>query len=316
MEKLTEFGFHVTVFTPTYNRAYMLHNLYDSLKRQTRYDFEWLIVDDGSTDNTEEVVAKWLKEKLPFPVRYYKKENGGKHRAINFALTRANGELFFIVDSDDYLSDTAIETIVHIYGTLPLNSVTKYAGIAGCKGYYNGEMIGSSFKGEFLDCLSVNREKFGISGDKAEIFITSVLREYPFPEFEGENFVTEAVVWDKMSLDGYYLRYFNDVIYLCEYLEDGLTRQGLELYYKNPQGYGYYLRQSRKAGKFEKNVQLYFDVECYLHWKNQIELQKIAEMIDTKPSTLIWQVNIYRLRKYGSKCKQFILNILKRGCKL
>lgn len=313
MDNLGEYKYSVTVFTPTYNRAYTLCKLYDSLKRQTRYDFEWLIVDDGSIDDTERIIGQWLKEDLPFSIQYYKKENGGKHRAINYALNKARGELFFVVDSDDFLSDIAIETIVQIYNTLPLKSGVKYAGIAGGKGYYNGKMVGTSFEGKYLDCLSVERAKYGISGDKAEVFITSVLQEYPFPEFKGEKFVTEAAVWDRLSLDGYYLRYFNEIIYLCEYLEDGLTQQGLDLYYKNPQGYGYYLRQSRNAKKFERGVQAYFDVECYLHWREQMNLQEIAELIGTKSSTLMWQIIIYQLRNTGSKCKQCVLKMLKRG---
>lgn len=307
---------YITIFTPTFNRAYILERLYNSLKKQINYSFEWLIVDDGSTDNTQELVANWLKEDLLFPICYYKKENGGKHRAINFALKRARGDLFFIVDSDDYLAETAVETIIQTYNTLPLKAIKKYVGVAGCKGYYNGNIVGTTFKGDYIDCLSVEREKYGISGDKAEVFLTRVLKEYPFPEFEGENFVTEATVWDRMALDGYYLRYFNDIIYLCEYLEDGLTQQGLDLYYNNPQGYGYYLRQCRKANKFEKNVQLYYDVECYFHWKNQRNIKEIADLIGTNPGVLIGQVMIYKLREYGSRCKKNVLKVMKRGGKV
>lgn len=304
---------YITIFTPTFNRAHTLERLYNSLKKQSDYNFEWLIVDDGSTDNTYELVANWLEENLPFPIFYYKKENGGKHRAINYALKKARGELFFIVDSDDFLADKAIETINQMHSELPLKSTKKYVGIAGCRGHYNGKMIGTSFEGDFIDCLSVERAKHGISGDKAEIFFTNVLKEYPFPEFEGEKFVTEAAVWDKMALDGYYMRYYNEIIYLCEYLEDGLTHQGLDLYYKNPQGYGYYLRQSRKVNKFEKSVQMYFDVECYLHWNKQMNMKEIANLIGTKSDVLIRQVIVYKLRGYGSKCKQLLLKIMKRG---
>ena len=101
----------ITVFTPTYNRAYIIENLYKSLQRQTFKDFEWLVIDDGSTDNTEELFASWTNE-ISFPVRYIKQQNGGKHRAINRGVKEANGELFFIVDCDDYLREDAVETIL------------------------------------------------------------------------------------------------------------------------------------------------------------------------------------------------------------
>jgi glycosyltransferase involved in cell wall biosynthesis len=312
MEKSVVAEYRITVFTPTYNRAYTLPNLYSSLINQTVFDFEWLIVDDGSTDNTESIVSQWLKAESPFPIRYYKKENGGKHRAINFALSKSVGELFFIVDSDDCLTDVAIEMLINVCNTLPQKSEKTYAGIAGCKGYHNGQLIGTTFNGYMLDCLATEWAKHGVDGDKAEAFFTEVLREYPFPEFEDEKFVTEAAVWDRMAMDGYLLRYFNEVIYLCEYLEDGLTNQGLDLYYRNPQGYGYYLRQARKAGKFPANVQTYYDVECYLHWRSRMNAATVADLIGTEPGILLWKVITYQLRQYGSKCKQLLLRILKK----
>lgn len=107
----------VTVFTPTYNRAYILNNLYQSLCRQSYGDFEWLIVDDGSTDNTEGLIASWLDESK-ISLCYIKQPNGGKHRAINRGIQEANGNLFFIVDSDDYLADNAIERILFFMSLL------------------------------------------------------------------------------------------------------------------------------------------------------------------------------------------------------
>ena len=131
----------LTVFTPTYNRAYIIENLYQSLQRQSCHDFEWLVVDDGSSDNTKELFDNWMKEENPFPIRYYKQENGGKHRAINYAIPLAEGELFFIVDSDDYLTDDAVETILEQFKTLPSEDSRKYAGICNCKGYSMNQIM-------------------------------------------------------------------------------------------------------------------------------------------------------------------------------
>lgn len=112
------FKYKITLFTPTYNRAYVLETLYRSIQRQTFRDFEWIVVDDGSTDNTEDLVNSWMEEKNFFPIRYYKQANGGKCRAINWGLDLAEGELFFIMDSDDYLTDDAMETVVKWESTI------------------------------------------------------------------------------------------------------------------------------------------------------------------------------------------------------
>ena len=103
----------ITVFTPTYNRGYIIDNLFQSLKRQSYTDFEWIVIDDGSDDDTENMFQKFQSVDNGFPIIYKKVNNGGKHRAINTGLNLAKGELFFIVDSDDYLTDSALERIVN-----------------------------------------------------------------------------------------------------------------------------------------------------------------------------------------------------------
>lgn len=295
----------ITVFTPTYNRAYIIENLYRSLQRQTCLDFEWLVVDDGSTDDTEALFAEWVAEEKRFPIRYYKKENGGKCRAINFAVPRASGELFFIVDSDDYITDDAIKWVVDCASSLPKNG--KYAGVCGIKADLNGNDLGKSFFGEYIDCTSLERSQYGIEGDKAEIFYTGIMREYPFPEFENEKFLTEAVVWDRIAADGYLLRFTNQIIYIAEYRNDGLTKQGLELYYQNPRGYALYLNRSRSYRKFSSGVQQYFDVEYYLNCRNVMSLTEMADQLGTQPAKLLAQVAMYKLRSFAGEIKRRIL---------
>ena len=118
----------VTVFTPTYNRGHLLGRLYESLKAQSDHRFEWLIVDDGSTDDTADIVAPWLAQK-ELPVTYIRTENGGKHRAINHGISIAHGEIFFIVDSDDWLAPNAIERI--FYWENSIAGEKNFAGVAG-----------------------------------------------------------------------------------------------------------------------------------------------------------------------------------------
>lgn len=240
----------VTVFTPTYNRAHLLDRLYRSLERQTCKDFEWVVVDDGSADGTPEYFSSLTS--ASFPVVYLRQANGGKHRAINRGVKAAGGDLFFIVDSDDYLTDDAVEKISAWAASL--DSSRKWAGVSGAKGYESGKTVGETFKGEreYVDAKNTQRNKYSLNGDKAEAYFTDVLRKYPFPEFEGETFLTEETVWNLIAADGYYLRWFRDIIYVCEYLEGGLTKSGDEKYRRNPQGVLCWVKVQLKA--YPKNL--------------------------------------------------------------
>ena len=287
----------VTIFTPTYNRAYIIRQLYQSLQRQTCSCFEWLVVDDGSSDNTESLISSWIKEDNAFLIRYYRKENGGKHRAINYAVPLAAGELFFIVDSDDYLADNAIELILQQVQSLPSNGACRFSGICNCRGYSLSQIMGTTFFGEYIDCTTLERDKYGITGDKAEVFFTEVVKKYPFPEFSGETFITEAVVWDRMAADGWNMRFFQNITYLCEYRQDGLTQQGLDLYYRNPQGYALYLRQCRAYHKFPYTVQNYFEVQCYFAWRKTMTCSGAARLLNVNPVALVLRASKYALRQ-------------------
>ena len=236
----------ITVFTPTYNRAYIIENLYKSLQRQSFKDFEWLVVDDGSSDNTEGLFRKWSKENNKFEIRYYKKENGGKHRAINYALDKARGELFFTVDSDDYLTDDALHKVNEWEKSLDKNK--KFAGIVANIGNDKDKTINNFFKEEYLDLDLLQRYDYTengnkvLDGERAYIFYTDIHKKYKYPEFEGEKFMTEAVVWNRMAHDGYLVRYYNDIIWIFEYLDDGLTKAGNKLFLDNPKGYSLWLK--------------------------------------------------------------------------
>lgn len=228
----------VTVCTPTYNRAHTLPKLYESLKKQTNNDFEWLIVDDGSIDETEKLVSSWINEETSIKIRYIRKSNGGKHTAVNCGVKNAAGNFFFIVDSDDYLKENAVEKIESDFEKLPNG---KYAGLGYNKVFEDSKLVGKTFQGDFIDATSLQRPKFGIFGDKAEVFFTEVLRKYPFPVFEGEHFLTEAIVWNRIANDGYLIRWINQGIYVCEYRDDGLSMNASGL--KNFKGYTQFIKE-------------------------------------------------------------------------
>ena len=218
----------ITVFTPTYNRSELLQRLYDSLCRQTMKNFEWLIVDDGSLDNTAEVIKKFQVENrsLPveqqFPVRYLRKENGGKHTAINVGVSQAECELFFIVDSDDYLTDDAIEVLSGYYNEI--RDDESFAGVSGTRITPLGETIIGEHDFSVIDCTNLEfATVYHFSGDMAEAYRTKVMKKYPFPEIAGERFCPESLVWLRMARDNYKVRYFNQGIYVCDYQSGGLT---------------------------------------------------------------------------------------------
>lgn len=231
---------NITVCTPTFNRANLLEKLYGSLKKQNFKSFEWLIVDDGSSDNTEEVVNNFIRESL-INIRYIKKKNGGKHTALNVGIDKAQGELFWIVDSDDYIVEGALKYIWDKWNEI--ENKNEFAGLSGLRGYTDGSIIGTKGDNEYIDTDALSyRYKYRILGDKAEVYRTDVLRKFKFPEFKGERYVTEAVVWNRIANENLKLRFLNEVTYICEYLEGGLTNisdknimeswKGTTLYYK------------------------------------------------------------------------------------
>lgn len=276
----------ITVFTPTYNRGYIIDHLYQSLRRQTFTDFEWIVVDDGSTDDTKGQFERYLKEQNQFSITYLQTENGGKHRAINRGVSAANGDLFFIVDSDDYLTDTALERIDRIDKTIPHNTDEKFGGVCGLKGYSETSIVGKTFDGELLDIRTLDRPKYGISGDKAEVFYTEVLKKYPFPEYPGENFITECVVWDKIAADGYKLRFFNEIVYICDYLPDGLSAHSAELFAATPKGYGLYLYQSALFKKITGVDRWNKYLDYFYTFKKKLKFTEIAGNLHMNPIKL------------------------------
>lgn len=230
----------ITVFTPTYNRAYILSNLYESLTRQTYKNFEWLIVDDGSTDDTESLVNGWIENESGFTINYVKQSNGGKCRAINRGLDLARGELFFTIDSDDYFTDDAVQKIMEWASELSPSG--NYCGFAGNRGYDSKHTVNTLFDGGYFegDMLDIYHN---VDGERAYIFYTEVHKRYKYPEFKGENFMTEAVAWNRMAHDGYKMRFYNDIIWIFEYLQDGLTKAGTKLFIDNPRGYALWLKE-------------------------------------------------------------------------
>jgi len=227
----------LTIFTPTYNRAYILPKLYESLCKEPTDDFIWLIVDDGSSDNTHDIVDKWQKEGR-IEIVYHKQQNGGKMRAHNKGVELCSTPLFFCIDSDDQIAEGAVEKIKKI--SYLLKEDNSLSGIVAKRFIVN--RLSSNNLPNLQRSTLHDIYKIGFKGDTSLVFKTSVLREYAFPEIEGEKFVTEAYVYNQID-QKYELLIMNEYLMRCEYQEDGYTVNANSLYLKYPKGWAMYYAQ-------------------------------------------------------------------------
>ena len=227
----------LTIFTPTYNRAYCLPRLYESLQRQSSKDFIWLVIDDGSKDQTEVQVKEWMKENENngFLIQYIYKENGGVHTAMRLAYQRADTELIVTVSSDDYMPEGSVEMILRQWKA---DRSEQYAGIIALNMDKDGSVIGTELPKQKSILVSDFYKKGG-KGDKKLIFRTEVLRSYPeIPVFPGEKFCPYSHLYVQMDQE-YTFLILNKAVCVVEYRTDGLTKNIKRLRYHNPKGFTY-----------------------------------------------------------------------------
>lgn len=225
--------FKLAILTPAYNRPELLKNAYNSLKNQTCKDFVWYVVDDGSTTPQEPEVNRFKAEGI-LDINLVVKENGGKHTAINEGLKYITEPAVIILDNDDWLVPTAVETIKRDWKLI--ENRQDICGIGYLKTQPDGIVVGEKYtKDGVVDNFVNERFNNNTWGDKAEVFKTDVLKQFPFPVVKGENFLSESTVWSRMSMQ-YNMVFFNDPIYICEYLEDGLSNGVHKRLFNNPQG--------------------------------------------------------------------------------
>ncbi|MGP6545765.1 glycosyltransferase family 2 protein [Ornithobacterium rhinotracheale] len=220
---------YISILTPTYNRANLLARVFESLQSQTDKDFEWIIVDDGSTDNTKSTVEEFQK-KSSFPIEYYLKKNGGKHTAINLGISKAKGDFTLILDTDDQLTPEAISLLKKSIQEIDNDSVVA---VATRRINPDGSIVGSgNFEKITSNSLDI-RYKHNITGDLVEVFKTDILQEYTFPEIEGEKFCPEALIWNRIA-QKYKIDFYNYGFYVTEYLPGGLTDKIVKIRMNSP----------------------------------------------------------------------------------
>ncbi|WP_261857281.1 glycosyltransferase family 2 protein [Photobacterium sanguinicancri] len=250
----------ITILTPTYNRAYCLNELYQSLKLQSSLNFEWVIVDDGSTDNTFELINEWIKlDELT--IRYFHQNNSGKHIALNEGVKHSNGELILIVDSDDKLVVDAVKIVETKEALLP----SEYTGFSFRRAHFDGQLVGDEIKDsddydDYIDAHPTRAAKI-FPCDLAYVFKKSAMEKHPFPRIIGEKFVPELLIWNAIADDGLVRFYKNIPIYLCEYLPDGLSFNFKSQLMKNPKGFGLFYRD-----QFHREEQVFFKAKNMIRY--------------------------------------------------
>ncbi len=271
----------LTVFTPTYNRAYILPQCYEAMKRQTCKDFVWLIIDDGSQDNTGELVSEWLKQDNGFEIRYLYQQNKGMHGAHNLAYENIDTELNTCIDSDDYMPDDAVEKIIRFWQTCDRDE--KVCGFLALDAYSNGEIIGGRIPENIERATSYEYYyKYGVKGDKKFILRSDLTRDNPYPIFEGEKYVNLATKYSLLDRD-YQLLKMNEVVCIVEYLPDGSSRNMFRQYIKNPRGFAY----SRRLCMDLPNVGLKFRFVQAVHYVSSCLISKNGAWLKESPRKLL-----------------------------
>ena len=221
----------LSIVTPTYNRASYLERCFRSLEAQTNHDFEWILVDDGSTDNTADVASAFHPEH--FSVRFVQKPNGGKHTALNAAHPYIHGDYVLILDSDDYLTETAVEEVLSAWKRYEDNE--EIGLLTFLKGTPDGQPVCTAADYDTPVEILRYRRRSVTGSDCCEVIRSELFKEYPFPVYEGERFISECALWNRVG-QRHKCVYIDSVIYICEYLEGGLTKSGRRLRIRNPRG--------------------------------------------------------------------------------
>lgn len=287
----------LSIVTPTYNRGELLKRSYESLLKQSDKDFEWIIIDDGSSDNTKEIAQEFIAD---FSVKYIKKENGGKHTALNKSHEFICGKYVTILDSDDYLTETAVEQIKDSWKKFDANPevgiVILLKGSA-----VDSPSCEAGDEGVPVDIMRYKRI-YHHSADCCEVIRTELFKKYPFPVFEGERFISEGALWNRVSFT-HKCVYINEVVYIADYLEDGLTKSGKKLRISNPRGGMYTANLNMNKKNFtDRRIKSALLYTCYGFFAKLSPL-KMAKHNDSKLLMWLclpagWALYMYWKKKY------------------
>lgn len=270
----------LTVFTPAYNRAHTLPRTYESLKKQSCYDFIWLIVDDGSTDNTKRLVEQWQQEEKKFKIEYIYKQNGGMHTAHNVAYENIRTELNTCIDSDDMLAEDAVERIRVAWAKVRDKG---YAGLIGLDADMNtGKIIGKDFPEGLSETTLCGYYASGGTGDKKLVYRTDVINSVPeYPVFEGEKYVSLAYKY-RLIDQKYKLFVMNEILCEVEYQIDGSSMNMYRQYVNNPKGFAFWRKVCMNYPESSKRIFM----DC-VHYVSSCMLDKNIHFISESPKKVL-----------------------------
>ena len=269
----------LTIFTPAYNRAHTLPRTYESLLKQSCKDFIWLIVDDGSTDNTSALVKSWQTQENGFEIRYVYKENGGMHTAHNTAYENIDTELNVCIDSDDCMADEAVAKILSAWEKVRDRG---YAGLIGLDADMDGRLIGKGFPEGMTETTLTGYYAAGGYGDKKLVYRTDVIKQYPpYPVFEGEKYVALAYKYRLIDQD-YKLAVLDEVLCNVEYQADGSTGTMWKQYLKNPKGFAFWRKVCMQYPESKKRLV----VDC-IHYCSSCFIAKEKIFIRKSPKPVL-----------------------------
>lgn len=270
----------LTVFTPAYNRAHTIIRTYESLLSQSCKDFVWLVVDDGSTDNTAELVKSWQKNDNGFEIKYIYKENGGMHTAHNTAYENIDTELNICIDSDDMISKNAVSLIEEKWNKIRDKG---YAGIIGLDADMStGKIIGKGFPKDMTETTLMGYYAGGGAGDKKLVYRTDIINKYPaYPVFEGEKYVALAYKYRLIDQD-YKMAVLDEVLCDVEYQQDGSSMNMLKQYIRNPKGFAFWRKVCMRYPESNKRV----FVDC-IHYVSSSIIAKNKHFIKESPKKIL-----------------------------
>jgi glycosyltransferase involved in cell wall biosynthesis len=291
----------LTVFTPAYNRAHTIGRTYESLCRQTCKDFEWLVVDDGSTDDTRQLVEGWITENK-IPIRYIYQENQGMHGAHNTAYKNITTELNTCIDSDDWMPDDAVELIVNFWER---NRADYYAGIIGLDYSNAGELIGTEFPNNLRDSTLSDFYEHGGSGDKKLVLRTDVVKKYPeYPRFGNERYLGLNYLYLLIDQDYTYLL-LNKPLVIVDYQIDGSSFGMYRQYWNNPLGFMFLRKEHLRLNKSFMSRLRY----CTHYVSHCIRANRISDLFSNPCPwitviTLPFGIALYFWTYYKVKCNK------------
>lgn len=267
----------LTVFTPAYNRAYCLDRLYKSLCEQTCKDFIWLIVDDGSIDNTRQLVESWITENT-IEIRYFYKINGGMHTAHNLAYQLIDTEINTCIDSDDYMPLDAVASIIECWNGVKNDHTV--AGIVGLDEDPSGNLIGTRLPVDGTRSkLGALYNKHKVSGDKKLVYRSCITRVYPaYPEYSDEKLVPLGRLYILIDRD-YSIVCFNKVWVTVDYQLNGSSNTIFSQYFQSPKGF-----RDARVTNIKYGIGFFFRLKNIIHLGICNLILKETNLITQSPS--------------------------------